>query len=305
MKVSVCMITYNHEKYIKKAIESVLMQDVNFSYEIIIGEDVSTDDTRKIVKDFKEQYPEKIKLFLHEGNVGMQQNFLQTLMACKGEYVAICEGDDYWVDKNKLQKQVDFLENNSNFALTFHNVKVVNETVGKTKQFNHYKNEQIFTIEDVIKNWFIGTQSMLFRNVLNDIPFPVSFKKYLTTDRFLQIMIASKGLLKYFPQTMAVYRINDTSVTVKQKYGQSMKYFESSLMMFNDLKQLIDKKYSYLLDKTIKKIKEDREVAKAIDFSNNKNKKQTLLSLYKVVLSNPVRLFKQPRLFLGIIKKML
>ena len=113
VKVSVAMITYNHERFIAQAIESVLMQQTDFAVELVIGEDCSTDGTRAIVRDYGERYPERIRLLLPEHNLGMMPNFVATLKACRGQYVASVEGDDYWTDPHKLQKQVDFLESAS------------------------------------------------------------------------------------------------------------------------------------------------------------------------------------------------
>jgi glycosyltransferase involved in cell wall biosynthesis len=108
--VSVLMITYNHQKYVAKALEGILMQVCDFSYEIVIGEDCSKDETASILKDYRAKYPDKIRLLLHHQNIGMVQNINETFNACRGKFIAICEGDDYWIDPNKLQKQVNLLE---------------------------------------------------------------------------------------------------------------------------------------------------------------------------------------------------
>ena len=117
--VSICCITYNHEKYIEETIDSFLMQETDFPFEIVIGEDCSTDNTRKIVEKYKEMYPNIIKLIVSENNVGMQANGQRTMEACIGEYMALCEGDDYWTDKNKLQIQKDFLESNPEYIICY------------------------------------------------------------------------------------------------------------------------------------------------------------------------------------------
>mgnify|MGYP001248218371 CR=1 FL=1 len=117
--VSVHMITYNHEKYIAQAIEGVLMQKTNFLFELVIGEDCSTDSTRVICKEYADRYPNIIKLLPDAGkNLGMMENAIRTTMACTGKYIALCEGDDYWTDPYKLQKQVDFLEAHNDYGLT-------------------------------------------------------------------------------------------------------------------------------------------------------------------------------------------
>ena len=117
-QVSVCMLTYNHEKYIAQAIESVLMQKTDFDYELVIGEDCSVDKTREIVKKFQLKCPNIIKPIYHERNVGASRNCFEfVLPACKGKYIALLEGDDYWIDSLKLQKQIDVFEANSHIAL--------------------------------------------------------------------------------------------------------------------------------------------------------------------------------------------
>ena len=117
--VSICMITYNHANYIRQAIEGVMMQRTSFDIELIIGDDCSTDSTRDICLRFQKTYPGKIRLNEKINNIGPIKNFIKTLGACTGKYVAICEGDDYWVDPLKLQKQVDFLESNNDYSSLF------------------------------------------------------------------------------------------------------------------------------------------------------------------------------------------
>ena len=124
MKVSVHMITYNHEKFIAQAIESALMQQVDFDYEIVIGEDCSTDRTREIVVAYQQRHPDKIRLLLHEQNVGVSLNDIRVYRACRGEYVAWLEGDDYWTSPHKLQKQADFLDSHPACSACFHPVTV-------------------------------------------------------------------------------------------------------------------------------------------------------------------------------------
>lgn len=102
--VSVFMMTYNHENYIAQALDSILMQKINFGYEIIVGEDCSTDRTREIILSYAQRKPDLFKLILHDHNVGAKANQNAVLNACKGKYIAPCEGDDYWTDPYKLQK---------------------------------------------------------------------------------------------------------------------------------------------------------------------------------------------------------
>jgi glycosyltransferase involved in cell wall biosynthesis len=128
LMVSVCIQTYNHEKYIAQCLENVLNQKANFLWEIILGEDESSDSTREICIDYSRRFPDKIKLFLHSrsnviyvnGNATGRNNLIQNLTNAKGKYIALCEGDDYWTDQYKLQKQVDFLEANPDCVSCHH-----------------------------------------------------------------------------------------------------------------------------------------------------------------------------------------
>src|SRR3954463_15222753 len=108
-KVSVAMITYNHAAFIAQALDSVLAQHTDFDFEIVIGDDASSDGTRKIIEEYQARWPKIIKPVFHQPNVGMMKNFRQTLERCSGDYIAILEGDDYWTNQNKLTLQVDYL----------------------------------------------------------------------------------------------------------------------------------------------------------------------------------------------------
>ncbi|MDI6774077.1 MAG: glycosyltransferase [Verrucomicrobiota bacterium] len=119
-KISVYMITCNHESFIRKAVESVMMQRTGFDYELVIGEDCSADATRKIVLDLEQRYPGRIRLLLQARNLGAQENARRTLQSCRGDYIAAIEGDDYWTDPEKLQTQVDFLDSRPEYALCAH-----------------------------------------------------------------------------------------------------------------------------------------------------------------------------------------
>lgn len=211
--VSVWMITYNHEKYIAQAIDSVLMQKANFEYEIVIGEDYSTDRTREIVSDYKAKYPDRIKLLLQEKNVGMMQNFISTLKSCTGKYIALCEGDDYWTDPYKLQKQVDFLESNPAFSFCFHNSYVYDEDISREYLFNDDKgtffkknlnSDRVTESWELINEWICPTASMVFRN-----KYPLDYSLFEKTkygDIVLILSLARHGKVYYFNQVSSVYR---------------------------------------------------------------------------------------------------
>lgn len=128
LKVSIVFITYNHEKYVERALRSVLEQETDFPFEVIVGEDCSTDSTRKIIHELQKEYPKQVKPLFREKNLGRPtKNVYETMMKCQGEYVAFLEGDDYWSDKHKLQKQVDFLEAHPEYIAAAHGCELIDE----------------------------------------------------------------------------------------------------------------------------------------------------------------------------------
>jgi len=170
--VSVLMQTYNHEAYLAQALESVLMQQTNFDYEIVIVEDCSTDSTAAVLKEYCERYPEVMRPIFHESNLGACASEAEARFACKGEYVAVLEGDDYWTDPLKLQMQVDFLKAHPEYSATTHRIAVVDEN-GQDRSGYYYSlfcQDRIYTKKHAQKGLLPGhTASILYRNVFADM----------------------------------------------------------------------------------------------------------------------------------------
>lgn len=248
--LSVCMITYNHEKFIAQAIESVLMQKTNFPFELVIGEDKSTDITREVCLKYLKDNPEKIKLFAHENNLGMIPNFLTIVKECKGKYIAILDGDDYWTSPDKLQKQVDFMENNPDYSICFHNAIILSEPDNNLVPFfRRPLNKSTFTIKDILRKNFIPTLSCLYRRTfLND--FPVWFAGAMPGDWFIYILCAQHGPLKYIDEIMGTYRIHAGG---NYSGPPQIRNFEKTVKSLEALYSEIDIKYKRELRKTLSK----------------------------------------------------
>jgi predicted O-linked N-acetylglucosamine transferase (SPINDLY family)/predicted SAM-dependent methyltransferase/GT2 family glycosyltransferase len=205
MKASVLMVTYNHEKFIAQAIDSILMQEVDFEYEIVIGEDCSTDNTRQIIIDYQTKYPDKIRLLLHEVNLGAHENFIATYKSCHGEYIALLEGDDYWISPDKLKKQVDFLDRHSDFTICFTNVLLFWEDSDRESEVFSYEKTEKFTIEYLLFRNFISTPSVMYRNgIITE--FPSWYKNLGMGDWSLSILIAEQGRIGFIDEVMSAYR---------------------------------------------------------------------------------------------------
>jgi glycosyltransferase involved in cell wall biosynthesis len=215
MKLSVAMITYNHERYIGQAIESILAQKVNFEYEVIIGEDCSIDGTRAVITAFHRRYPERIKLLLRDQNVGSMLNFTGTIEACRGEYLALLEGDDYWIATDKLQKQVDFLDAHPECAICSGRARALYEVGTQNFDLNLDVVPQLpagaYTIEDILKGNFVMTcTAVLRRKYIGQ--FPKWFFDMKLGDWPLCAMVARYGRVELLDEIMAAYRIHSGGV---------------------------------------------------------------------------------------------
>lgn len=218
LKVSVSIITYNHERYIERAILSVLKQWVNFDYEIIIGDDCSTDRTREILLTYQQKYPDIIQLILHpkryEGVPGRLNN-ITNLYACRGQYIALLDGDDYWISEDKLQQQVDFLDQHTDYVLAFHDAKVVSEDNESDAYYYSEKAQNphpgtTFTQQQIAKKWFIQTSTMLFRNHLIG-EFPDWFWQICSADHAIQLLVTKHGKAKCLNNLESVRRVHSRS----------------------------------------------------------------------------------------------
>ena len=212
-KVSVVMVTYNHESFIARSIEGVLSQQTTFPIELVIGEDCSPDNTRDILVEYQRRHPDKVRLLLWNRNAGAALNFKETLSACHGQYIAFCEGDDYWTDPHKLQRQVDLLDGRKDLALCHHLVDYVNWENGIRKVlFSHppeiYHGTR--TARDLMSCNFIQTCSLVVRRSC----LPVLDSRYLALrvgDWPLSVLVAEHGDIGFLETSMADYRIHDNN----------------------------------------------------------------------------------------------
>jgi len=229
--VSVVMITYMHESFIAEAINGVLMQQCDFDVELIIADDCSPDNTRVVVESFKEYANYNwIKYIKHDQNKGMMGNFIWAMEQSTGNYVAFCEGDDYWTDPLKLQKQVDLLESNNNLCLSAHNAIILKRD-NTEEVFNKAIEKQLFSIEDVIlKNWFIPTCSIVLRKYLLS-PLPKWLTQVKHGDLSILLLATLKGKIHYDPNVMGLYRKHDGGVSANP--NNSVQTIVTTFNLFN------------------------------------------------------------------------
>lgn len=228
--VSIFTLTYNHAAYIRQCLDGFLMQKTFFYFEVIINDDASTDGTTEILREYEKQYPEIIKPIYHEENQyskgfrGFWQRFC--LPHAKGEYIAICEGDDYWTDSLKLQKQVDFLETHIDYTMCFHNAMEHWENSNKKDCiFSQIENKD-YTGLEIYKNWIIPTASVVFRkSVYNSYLYRQTGhnNNFIFGDIILFLTCAELGKLRGFQDIMSVYRRHDGGATAIKSYDRARK----------------------------------------------------------------------------------
>lgn len=227
--VSICCSTYNHEKYIEKAIQGFLIQETKFPFEIIVRDDASNDLTQKILREIGDRYPKIIKLYFESENQ-YSKGFKVLPILCqlaKGKYIALCDGDDYWIDPLKLQKQVDILEHEPSYSLTFCNLKILYDdstlsshdayqdihtgsTDKKIQIFAHPENRTSF--KDLSKGNYVHTPGVLFRNWIRDEGLPRYMTNVSIGDWPLHLFTASKGDLHYNKEVMGIYRVHNCGI---------------------------------------------------------------------------------------------
>lgn len=207
--VTIHCVTFNHEKFLRETLDSFLMQKTTFSFEVIIHDDLSTDGTRDIIKEYKKKYPNIIKPFLEKQNqfsLGKDDFIKKMFLLSKGKYIAQCEGDDFWTDENKLQKQVDFLEKHADYALCFHPVKVFFQDGKKEPYiFPEGKAKKDFTLDKLLQANFIQSNSVLFRTVKYE-----DIKTGITPyDWYMLLYHAQFGKIGFINEVMSAYRRHD------------------------------------------------------------------------------------------------
>jgi glycosyltransferase involved in cell wall biosynthesis len=206
-RVSICIFTFNYENYLSQAIDSVLGQTTSFPIEIIIGDDCSTDATRQIAENYCHEHPDIIRLSFHETNKGGTFNWIHTMNQCKGDYIALLDGDDYFTDRYKLQKQFDALENDKNAVLCFHAVEEKYDDIEGIDKIVRFE-KPVYTLEDFLtRGWFIRTGSSFLRNhILPEQPPAWVFDYPYRYDTIMHVFLGEKGHAVYIDEVMSVWR---------------------------------------------------------------------------------------------------
>jgi len=204
-EISVCVITFNHEQFIAEAINSILAQKIDVPYEIVISDDSSTDRTRSLCQGLADRHPTIINLLPEKENLGITGNFYRALSSCRGRYIAICEGDDFWIDDRKLAIQFGFLEENPGYGLVYTDVEIKNTTT-EVLSHPHYYAGDVF--DKLLQGNFINTLTVFFRKDLLELPSVSSKQLRYAFDHFYWLRIAAAVRIFYMPERSGCYRIH-------------------------------------------------------------------------------------------------
>ena len=244
--VSIRCITYNHEKYIRDALEGFVMQKTNFKFEAIVHDDASTDNTAAIIEEYAKKYPDIIKpIFETENQYSKKDGSLSRIMnaACKGKYIAMCEGDDYWTDPYKLQKQVDFLESHPDYSMCFHQVKIETEKED-LKQLYQNLEEREYNHNEILETWTVPTCSAMIKNeIFNNVPRDTRF---IASDIILFLSATKYGRIYCLSDIMGVYRRSSSGMTLSyikniNNYNRVISCYQAIKEYFPQTKETADK----------------------------------------------------------------
>lgn len=242
IKVNVIMTTFNIEKYVEKSIKSVLDQETEYGFKLIIVDDCSTDKTIAIIENSINSHPNGNLIELHQNkvNLGVVKNSKRILSLAKAPYVAMIDGDDYWIDNLKLQKQIGFLESNPEFNSSAGIVKKLIEDTGEVKIFRDGWNHEIkdeYTLRDYLVGPFSQTSSYVYRN---NFTFPEWFNNLQSNDATIFILATNTGKIKYFKELFSVYRVRNNNYSSNKSAKKSN---EKTAYFLNQIDNHFDKKY--------------------------------------------------------------
>lgn len=259
--VSVVMIAYDVEEYIAHALESVLMQEGDFTYEILVGEDCSTDRTREIVLRYAREHPDKVRPLLRERNLGMNPNFAATYLECTGRYVALLDADDFWISRRKLQKQIEFLEAHPDCTICFHNAAVIYDDGSTAQHPFHMRRPRhrisagvpkpISTLEDIAPGNFMQTCSVMYRGgTVRELP-----EWYLSVPTFdwpLHVLHAEHGDIGYIDEVLGTYRVHPGGFwsAAMSMYDQ-IDDIEHMIRAYGTLKRYLPRRYGRAMRKAL------------------------------------------------------
>ena len=245
--LSISCLTYNHGQYIRKCLEGFLMQKTTFEFEILIYDDASTDDTVEVIKEFAAKYPNLVFPIYQKEN--QYQKGVRGMMArfnfprARGKYIALCEGDDYWTDPKKLQKQVDFLESNPDYVICFHKAQVLERENllddALEERYNRIRHRPVRKTDLLEQSNFMHTHSVVFRNVLKEFPMEINFSP--AGDFIMHIALSDHGYIHRIDEVMGVYRMGSGVYSTLDSFSMRLQKIKLEISILSALQRPAEK----------------------------------------------------------------
>lgn len=289
MKLSIIMLVYNHERFIAQALESVLMQKTDFEYELIIGEDCSSDGSREIIRSYEKRFEGKMKPLYRDKNLGMAGNLMDCLMRCTGQYIAVLEGDDFWTDDQKLQKQAAFLDEHPEYVMVVHNWNIVSGSGAFIEKGSNSREFKKFGKEDLQRYGLPAQTSTIFvRNIAGDLKekYKKTIKKYfwIPPDRWASLLLLLYGEIAFLPDVMSSYRYyleeNGTNWSSKHDTNAKRNYLYAYLTALG--MEWLSRDIGYPVDMTKAKVNFFKTAGAARRWDGGKNKHK--MNFYRVLM---------------------
>lgn len=254
--VSICCMAYNHEPYIEDALEGFLIQETDFPFEILIHDDASTDKTADIIREYEATYPNLIKPIYQTENQfsqGIKPNHDFNFPRAKGEYIALCEGDDYWTEKKKLQKQIKFLNENNDYTVCAHLVKCFYQDQSKPSNINPYPKMQkdTYYLKDFLYKNYMNTCSVVYRWIFYSYPKPSWIAQHFTGDYTLHSLHACHGKIKMLPEVMACYRKHSGGIMSGSRGKHRVSMLEDRIAFMRNINEYSNYVYNDTINKII------------------------------------------------------
>lgn len=288
--VSIVCTAYNHENYISKALDSFLMQHTNFPFEIIVNDDASTDKTAEIIKSYMAQYPDLIKGIFHEENQhnkGIKAGVFCVRRA-RGKYIAVCEGDDFWTDSNKLQKQVDFMEAHPDYSLCVHSgyYAIENGDLDNKKLFRRFCESKTVTMPEILEGWSFPTASFLYKNNGEKYAFAPYQGDCPNGDFALITYQATQGKIYYIDEPMCAYRFQSIG-SWNYQMRKNPERMRQATLKFVDMLERFDAFSSAAYHDSVESLRNKKMFSYWMSFPNLKKAKE-YPELYKNITATTI-----------------
>lgn len=288
--VNACLVTYNQHQYISEAIDSILMQQTNFKFMLVIADDFSTDGTREVILNYQSKNPEKIIVILQEKNVGLAQNWTDVITFQQPKYIAYLEGDDYWTDPLKLQKQFDFLKQHPSLVLCFHDYEFINIDGVPLQRKVEEISKKDRTPYEMVRGCLIHQNTVMFRNVIREIP--SEFYHAKNYDTFFIAYLSNWGGAGYIKDIQPLmYRIHSEGVWSSKSAVVKSIYNIHTLLL---IKEVVNNKFHDVINYKVLSV---RMALTKLYFFDREYGKTILFFLSSIFFAFKFKIFRKPKYY--------